>query len=215
MGATTGRTAARITISSPEDPLSFRRLGPYLLIVAVVAAVVVFADQFPALMPLEWDAKGNSGGGMRPRNGFGMAAPILAWTFMLILLDRLLTYRGRRPLFSPELTRGLESMRWVFPVMALVYAFAPIWGGTPIRVGWVLMFFFPLLVEFIRVTAGGGWLAGAFADPADPRLFVPKADGAGWRINYARPAARVLAFVLVVMLGVSILLTVRARWLAR
>jgi hypothetical protein len=37
--------------------LSFRRLGPYLLLVAVVVAVVVFADQFPSLMPLEWDAK--------------------------------------------------------------------------------------------------------------------------------------------------------------
>ena len=197
--------------------MSFRRLGPYLLLVAVVVAVVVFADQFPSLMPLEWDAKGNSGGGMRPRNGFGMAAPIIAWAFLLILLDRLLTYRGRRPLFSPQLARGLESMRWVFPVMAMVYAFAPIWGGTPIRVGWALMFFIPLLVEFIRVTAGGdgGWLAGAFAAPADTRLFVPKDDGGGWRINYARPAARVLAFILVILVGLSVILTVRARWLAR
>jgi len=197
--------------------LSFRRLGPYLLLVAVAAALVVFADHFPASMPMNWDTSGNSGGGIRPRSGFGMAAPIIGWTFLLILLDRLLTYKGRRPLFSPQLATGLETMRWVFPVMALAYAFAPVWGGTPIRVGWALMFFVPLLVEFVRVTAGkdGGWLAGAFVDAADRRLLVPKADGEGWRINYARPAARVLAFVLVVLVGLSVLLIVRARWLAR
>jgi hypothetical protein len=43
--------------------LSFRRLDPYLLLLAVAVALVVFADQFPALMPMQWDASGNSGGG--------------------------------------------------------------------------------------------------------------------------------------------------------
>jgi hypothetical protein len=197
--------------------LSFRRLGPYLLLVAVAVAVVVCADRFPLLLPMTWDESGRSSGGMSSRNGFSLAAPIIGWTFLLILLDRLLTYRGRRPLFSPELARALESMRWVFPVMALVYAFAPVWGGTPIRVGWALMFAVPLLIEFVRRTLGkdGGWLAGAYVDPADPRLLVPNESGDGKRINYARPAARVLAIVLVVLVGISVLLTVRARWLAR
>jgi len=212
-----GREGCQTHVPSPESPLSVRRLGPYLLLVAVAVALVVCADRFPSSLPRQWDASGNPGGGFTSRSGFGMAAPIIGWTFLLILLDRLLTYRGRRPLFSPQLARGMESMRWVFPVMALAYAFAPVWGGTPIRAGWALMFGFPLLVEFVRVTAGkdGGWLAGAHVDPADQRLLVPDAAGEGRRLNYARPAARVLAIVVVVLVGLSVVLAVRARLLPR
>ena len=103
-------------------------------------------------------------------------------------------------------------MRWLFPVIATAYAFAPIWGETPIRVGYGLMLAVPLLIEFVRVTSGkdGGWLAGAYVNPADRRLLVPKASGESWRVNYARPAARVLAIVLAVLFGLAVL-AVRAR----
>ena len=149
--------------------VSFRRLAPYLLLLAVAVALVACADQFPSSMPTHWDSSGKPSR-FTPRSGFGMASPILLWTFPLVLLDRLLTYRGRRPLFSPQLARALESMRWLFPVIAMAYAFAPVWGGTPIRVGY-----------------------GAYVDPTDRRLLVPKASGEGWRLTFARPTARVLA----------------------
>jgi hypothetical protein len=195
--------------------LSFRRLAPYLLLVAVAVALVAYADQFPSSMPTHWDASGKPSR-FTPRSGFGMASPILIWTFLLILLDRLLTYKGRRRLFSPQLARALESMRWLFPVMAMAYAFAPIWGETPIRVGYGLMFAVPLLIEFVRVTSGkdGRWLAGAHVNPADRRLLVPTASGEGWRINFARPAARVLAILLALLFGLAVL-AVRARFRAR
>lgn len=186
--------------------MSFRRLAPYLLLLALAVALVVCADQFPSSMPTHWDASGKPSH-FTSRSSFGMASPILIWTFLLILLDRLLTYRGRRPLFSPQLTRALESMRWVFPVIAMAYAFAPIWGGRPILVSYGLLFAVPLLIEFIRVTSGkdGGWLAGAYVDPAERRLLVPSPSGEGWRLNYARPAARVLAIVLAVLFGLAFL----------
>jgi uncharacterized protein DUF1648 len=189
--------------------LSFRRLAPYLLLVAVAVAVVSFADQFPSSMPTQWDASGKPSR-FSPRSGFGIVSPILIWTFLLILLDRLLTYRGRRPLFSPQLARALESMRWLFPVIATAYAFAPVWGGTPIRISYGLMFAVPLLIEFVRVSSGkdGGWLASAYVNPADSRLLVPDAEG--WRLNYARPAARVLAIVIAVLIGLAVV-AVRAR----
>lgn len=186
--------------------MSFRRLAPYLLLLAVAVALVVCADHFPSPMPTQWDASGKPSR-FSSRSGFGMASPLLIWTFLLILLDRLLTYRGRRPLFSPQLARALESMRWLFPVIATAYTFAPVWGGTPIRVSWWLMFAVPFLIEFVRVTSGkdGGWLAGAYGNPADRRLLVPKASGEGWRVNWAQPAARVLAIVLVVLFGLAVL----------
>jgi hypothetical protein len=182
-----------------------------LLLLAVAVALVVCADQFPAWIPTHWDASGKPSR-FTPRSGFWMASPILIWTFLLVLLDRLLTYRGRRPLFSPQLARALESMRWLFPVVAMAYAFAPVWGATPIRVAYGLMFAVPLLVEFVRVTSGkdGGWLAGAYVNPADRRLVVPTVSGEGWRVNFARPAVRVLAILLALLFGLAVL-AVRAR----
>jgi hypothetical protein len=181
------------------------------MLLAVAVAVVLCADHFPPSMPTQWDASARPSRFI-PRSSFWMVSPILSWTFLLILLDRLLTYRGRRPLFSPQLARALESMRWLFPVTATSYAFAPVWGATPIRVSYGLMFAVPLLIEFVRLTAGkdGGWLAGAYVNSGDRRLLVPNASGEGWRVNFAQPAARVLAIVLAVLLGLAVL-AVRAR----
>src|SRR5262249_23012985 len=116
------------------------------------------------------------------------------------------------PLFSPQLTRALESMGWGFPVIAMAYAFAPGWGGRPILVSYALLVAVQLLIEFVRVTSGkdGGWLAGAYGDPAERRLLGPGPPGGGWRLNSARPVARVLAIVLAVLFGLAVL-AVRAR----
>lgn len=202
--------------------MSFRRLAPYLLLLAVAVALVICADQFPSSLPTHWDASGKPSR-FTSRSGFALGSPILVWTVLLLVLDRLLA-AARRMSRSPDmarvlesrgylsLARALESWRWLFPLLALADAFAPVWGVTPIRVGWGLLAAVPLFIEFVRVSSGkdGGWLAGAYVNPGDRRVLVPKASGEGWSLNYARPAARVLAIVLAVLFGLAVL-AVRAR----
>ena len=183
--------------------MRLRSLGPYLLLLLALGAVVVFADWFPSPMPVHWDFHGRPNGYF-PRTPLALAFPVLLMAGILLLLDGIVVSgAGIGPPENAEgVRRLLAPIRWVLGLSALPASFAPVWGPTPILVAAGLMVLV-VLVQIARAprlapAAEQEWRGGLFyANPADRRLLVPKRSGLGWTFNFARPSAWVITAVLV------------------
>lgn len=189
--------------------MRLRSVGPYLLLVPPAVALVLFSDRFPSPMPVHWDLAGRPNG-FFPRTPVALAFPVLLLGGILLLLDGIVAGGARvgPPENAEAVGRLLAPIRWVVGLMGTPAAFAPLWGPTPILIGAGAM----VLVVLVQIArspriapaSDQGWRGGLlYADPADPRLVVPKRSGLGWTFNFARPVAWVL-LVLILLLPLAL-----------
>ena len=153
-------------------------------------------------MPVHWDLAGRPNGWF-PRTPVAMAFPVLFLGGILLFLDVLVAAGARTG--PEEMTAGVRRMlspiRWLVALTAVPAAFAPLWGPTPVLVaaGAILPVVVVQLVRASRFAppTGDGWGGLVYANPADPRLVVPKRWGVGWTLNFARPMSWVVLAALV------------------
>jgi len=178
--------------------MKLRTLGPYLLLVAPLVALVLFANRFPDPMPVHWGASGRPNGFL-PRTPLALAFPVLLMGGILLFIDAIVA--GGARVGPPAMTEGvhrlLAPIRWMLALMATPVAFAPLSGPTPVLVGAVLL----VLVVAVQIVRSprfappvpDGTRRGLiYMNPADPRLIVPKTWGVGWTFNFAKPIAWVI-----------------------
>jgi uncharacterized membrane protein len=194
--------------------MRLRDIGPYGVVLATAAVLVAQMDRFPDVFPVHWGWDGRPNGFLR-RSPLTLAYPLLLVTGILLFIDVLVARGARMGQESEEVARRvsqfLQPIRWAIAAMTPGVAFAPLLGPTPALVlGGLLVL--TVLVQLARapryavaVTRPPGgrdtWLY--YANPADPRLVVPKRSGLGWTFNFARPIAWVL---LVATLGFPVAL---------
>jgi len=178
--------------------MKLRTFGPYLLLIAPLVALVLFADRFPDPMPVRWGASGRPNGFL-PRTPLTLAFPVLLIGGILLFTD--LVVAGGARVGPPEMTEGvnrlLAPIRWVIALMATPAAFAPLSGPIPVLVGAVVL----VLVIGVQIARSprfappgpDGVRRGLiYMNPEDPRLIVPKTWGVGWTFNFSRPSAWVI-----------------------
>jgi uncharacterized membrane protein len=183
--------------------MKLRSLGPYLLLLVPAVALVLFADRFPSPMPVHWNASGRPDG-FFPRTPLAMAFPILLFAGILLLLDAIMASGARTgpPAMTEAVRRTIAPVRWLLALTALPTAFAPLWGPVPVLVAAAAMVVV-VLVQIARAPRmappGEGWHGLLYANPADPRLLVPKRSGLGWTFNFAKPVAWVILTALLLL----------------
>jgi uncharacterized membrane protein len=189
--------------------MRLRALAPYGLVLVTAALLATQVDRFPDVFPVHWALDGRPNGFMR-KSPLTLAYPLLFIAGILLLIDVIVAAAARAGPESEEVARRVRHfllpIRWGIAITAPAFAFAPLWGPTPVMILAGLLVLV-VLVQVVRAPrsavavtrpAGGHdtWLY--YANRADPRWVVPKRSGLGWTFNFARPVAWAL---LVAMLG--------------
>lgn len=191
---------------------------PYILFVVTIAGVALYYGQIPDRIPLHYDASGTPDrfGDKSFGNIFGIN--IVQFVMILVMHSvREIIIRSKQQLnpAAPEASRSRNTafrrenlllIQWLNIALTLLFSIIQlsiiaIIPPAAILPAAIVLPFAPLVIFLIRIIRLGGsgslpvgedrhWRLGGsiYVNPDDPALFVEKRIGAGYTVNFGRPA---------------------------